>query len=67
MSRYGISRYRSNEISRVNMLHGRATAQAVNRRLPNGAARVRFRVRSCGISGGQSGSGVGFILVFGFP
>jgi hypothetical protein len=32
---------------------GRAVAQAVSRRLPAPAARVRSQVRSCGICGGQ--------------
>jgi hypothetical protein len=46
---------------------GRATTQAVSRRLPNAAARVRAQVRSCGICGGQSGTGAGFHQVFPFP
>jgi hypothetical protein len=45
----------------------RATAQAVSRRLPTAAARVRAQVRSCGISGRQSGAGAGFLRVFRFP
>jgi hypothetical protein len=32
-----------------NMVHGRAIAQAVNRRLPIAAVRVQTRVWSCGI------------------
>jgi hypothetical protein len=40
---------------------GRAIAQAVSRWLPTSAARVRARVWSCGISGGQSGAGAGFL------
>jgi hypothetical protein len=39
---------------------GRALAQAVSRWLPTAAARVRSRVWSSGISGGQSGAGAGF-------
>jgi hypothetical protein len=35
---------------------GRAIAQAVSRRLPTPAARVRAQVRWCGICGGQSGT-----------
>jgi hypothetical protein len=39
------------------MSRGRAIAQVVNRRLPTATARVRAKVRSCGIYGGQSGTG----------
>jgi hypothetical protein len=46
---------------------GRAIAQAVSRWLPTAAARVRAQVRSCGICGGQSGVGAGFLRVFQFP
>jgi hypothetical protein len=46
---------------------GGTTAQAVSRRLPTAAARVRSQVRSCGICGRQSGTGVGFLLVLRFP
>jgi hypothetical protein len=42
-------------------------AQAVSRRLPTAEARVRSQVRSCGISGGQSGTRVGFLRVLRFP
>jgi hypothetical protein len=38
-----------------------AIAQAVSRWLPTAAARVRARVRSCGICGGQSGTRAGFL------
>jgi hypothetical protein len=46
---------------------GRAIAQAVSRRLPTAAGRVRSQVRSCGICGGQSGTGEVFSKCFGFP
>jgi hypothetical protein len=46
---------------------GRAIAQAVSRQLPTAAARIRARVRSCGICGGQSGTGAGFLRVLRFP
>jgi hypothetical protein len=36
---------------------GCAIAQAVSRRLPTAAARVRAEVKSCWICGGQSGTG----------
>jgi hypothetical protein len=50
------------------ILHkGRAAAQAVSGRLPTAAARVQARVRSCGICGGQSGTGEGFLRVLRFP
>jgi hypothetical protein len=46
---------------------GGAIAQAVSRWLPTAAARVRARVWSCGICGGQSGAGAGFLQVVRFP
>jgi hypothetical protein len=46
---------------------GCAIAQAVSRWLPTAAARVRSQIRSCGICGGQSGTGAGFLLVLRFP
>jgi hypothetical protein len=46
---------------------GRAIAQAVSRRLPTAAARVRAQVRSCGIRGERSGSGARFFRVLWFP
>jgi hypothetical protein len=42
-------------------------AQAVSRRLQIATARVRSRVRSYGICGGQSDTGPGFLGVLGFP
>jgi hypothetical protein len=47
----------------VTLKRGRAVTQAVSRRLPTPAARVR----SCGICGGQSGSGAGSLRVLRFP
>jgi hypothetical protein len=38
---------------------GRAVAQAVSRVHPTAAARVRQKMRSCGIFGGQSGTETG--------
>jgi hypothetical protein len=45
----------------------RAIAQAVSRRLPIAAARVRAQVTSCGICDGRSGTGAGFFRVIRFP
>jgi hypothetical protein len=44
----------------------RAVAQAVSRRLPTAAAWVRVRA-ACGVCGGQSGIGAGFLRVLRFP
>jgi hypothetical protein len=46
---------------------GRAIAHAVSRRLPKAAARIRAQGRSCGICGGQSGTGAGVLRVLRFP
>jgi hypothetical protein len=46
---------------------GRAIAQAVSRWLPTAAAQIRARVWSCGICGGQSGVGAGFLRILRFP
>jgi hypothetical protein len=51
----------------VTAYSGHAIAQAVSRRLPTAAARDRSQVTSCGICGGQSGTGAGFLRVFGYP
>jgi hypothetical protein len=45
---------------------GGAVAKADSRLLPTEAAWVRARVRSCGICGGQSGTGAGFLRVLWF-
>jgi hypothetical protein len=45
----------------------RAIAQAVSRWIPTAAARVRARVWSSGICGGQSGAVAGFLPVLLFP
>jgi hypothetical protein len=47
-------------------LVGRAKAQAVSRWLPTAGARVRARVRICGICGGQSGTGACVLRVLRF-
>jgi hypothetical protein len=51
----------------VSFNSGRTIAPAVSRQLPTAAVRVRVWVRSCGICGGQSVTGAGFLLVFRFP
>jgi hypothetical protein len=45
---------------------GRAVAQAVSYWLPTVAARVCVRA-ACGVCGGQSGTGAGFLRVLRFP
>jgi hypothetical protein len=42
---------------------GRVIVQAVSRWLPTAAARVRARIWSCGLCGGQSSAGAGFLRV----
>jgi hypothetical protein len=49
------------------MVEGRAIAQAVSRWLPTATARVRSRVWSSGICGGQSAAGAGFLRVLRIP
>jgi hypothetical protein len=44
-----------------------AVDQKVCRRLPTAAARVRAQVRSCGICGGQSGTGANILRILRFP
>jgi hypothetical protein len=48
------------------MRKGRVRAQEVSHRLPSAVAWVRGQVRSCGICGGQSGSGELFLRVLRF-
>jgi hypothetical protein len=55
------------QVSIVSGHRGRAIAQAVSRRLSTAVARARARVRSCGICGGQSDAGAGFLRVLRFP
>jgi hypothetical protein len=50
---------------RSNIYKGRAVAQAFSRWLPTAAARVRVRA-ACGVCGGQSGIGAGFLRVLRF-
>ena len=45
---------------------GRAMAEAASRRPLTAEARVRSRVGPCGICGGQSGTGTGFLRVLRF-
>jgi hypothetical protein len=45
---------------------GHAIAQAVSRCLPTAAARVHVRA-ACGVHGGRSGTGAGFVRVLRFP
>jgi hypothetical protein len=60
------SHHKSSERKQPLML-GRAISQAVSHRLLTAAARVRTQVGSCGICGGQSGTGAGFLRVLRFP
>jgi hypothetical protein len=45
----------------VSKAKGNAVVQAVSRWLPTSAACVQDRVKLCGICGGQSGAGAGFL------
>jgi hypothetical protein len=51
----------------LNRIVGRAIAQVVSSWPPTMAARVRARVWSCWICGGQSGAETGFLRVLWFP
>jgi hypothetical protein len=47
--------------------YGRAISQAASCQLPTMSAQVRAQVKSCGVCGGQSGTGAGFLRVRRFP
>jgi hypothetical protein len=47
-------------------LLGRAVAHTGSHRLPTAGSRVRARVKSCNVCGGQSGTGAGFLRVLRF-
>jgi hypothetical protein len=49
-----------------NQQQGPAVAEAVSRWFPTAAAWFRVR-RVCGVCGGQSGTGAGFLRVLRFP
>jgi hypothetical protein len=51
----------------MDLIIGRAIAQAVSRWLPTAAARVRSRIWLSWICGRQIGAGVGFLRVLRFP
>jgi hypothetical protein len=66
MSRDGITSDNARHLKHiVKADYGRAVAQAVSRRLPTTAARVRAQVKSGHV--GQSGTGTGFPQVHRFP
>jgi hypothetical protein len=56
----------SPDVVKVVNHNGRAIAQAVSRRFPTATARARAQIRSCGICGGQSGTGAGYLRVLRF-
>jgi hypothetical protein len=59
---------RCTELKRtVTTVNWRAVAQTVSCRLLTAAARVEAQVGSCGVFGGQRGSGAGFLRLFQFP
>jgi hypothetical protein len=51
----------------LNAFLGSAIAQAIGRRLPTAAARMRSKVKSYGICGGQSGTVASFLRLLPFP
>jgi hypothetical protein len=56
-----------NSVQNLSFFQGRAVAQAISRRLPTTAARVRARFRTYGICDGQNGTGTGFLRALRFP
>jgi hypothetical protein len=46
---------------------GRTVVQAVSRRLPTAATRLRSQARSCGFCDGQSGNGMSYLGMLQFP
>jgi hypothetical protein len=63
---YGLIPGRESAILNFRFCGGRAVAQAVSRWLSTAAARVRVRA-ACGVCGGQSSTGAGFLRVLRFP
>jgi hypothetical protein len=57
----------STKYCKIFVYDDRAIAQAVNQRLPTAVALVWAQIRSCGICGGQSSTGAGFLSVLRFP
>jgi hypothetical protein len=51
----------------ISVGNGRSVARAVSLWLPTTAGRVRAKVRTYGICGGQSGAGARFLRVLRFP
>jgi hypothetical protein len=62
-SKWGVKMWNEFSSLTVGSSKGRAIAQAVSRRFPTAASRVRAQVRLCGICGGQSGTGARFLRV----
>jgi hypothetical protein len=60
-------RYTETNIHAIKTKVGRGIAQAVSRWFPTAAARIRARVWSCGICGGQSVAETGFLRVLRLP
>jgi hypothetical protein len=58
---------RAKTVHALDRAASRATAQAASRRLSTAAARVRTKIRACGICGGQSGIRAVSSEYFGHP